>query len=75
MFYNHFWPSILYSNLKTNKHMSIIPFNNVRMPGRPKTTRIRSKTEKITKTTYCSKCKKAGHNKRSCKELIIFGRN
>ena len=45
------------------------------MPDQPKTTRIRSKAEKIIKITYYSKCKKPDHNKRSCKELIIFNHN
>ena len=55
---------------------SVLSPNTRRPPGRPKKRRIRHRleqngdTETRTQNQHCSRCKQAGHSKRTCRERI-----
>jgi hypothetical protein len=49
----------------------MLPPSTKRLPGRPRKRRIRHDAEKeIVRPNHCTRCGKAGHSIRTCKERI-----
>ena len=56
-------------DIESVQSMALLPPLVQRLPGRPKSKRIRSEVEdRYKRANFCSQCGKRGHNKRTCPE-------